>query len=357
MKKIIFALLSITAFVACSNDETTDIQRSAIEFNPTTKGSVRTVATTTTSLSEFYVWSYTNASASQEAKAVMENMRVSNETGDWAYSPVKYWPYDAVLDFYAITPTTLENVTFGVKHHVDVAVAAGSAKINFVGAATLDLRGDAFECQSYPDIIYATSLDLHKADNTGANKVALNFRHAMSQIEFILKNNSSEASEVSYNVLTILVDGLDNKGTYTLPMDASTTSDFAVADSHGTWVSELTNEYPHRFHVATDKVAPQSSMSLTNKDDATNMHMVIPQTTTATFKVHMGIYQGEHFIAQAVKNVDVNVDWKEGYKYTYTLLVDQALDPDLEDDVIDFTITVDEIEIAPNQDVDLTPAP
>lgn len=345
MKKIIFALLSVAAFVACSNDDVVPSHNSAIEFNPTTKNSVRTIATTTNSISEFYVWSYTNADAVRVAKPVMENMKVSNATGDWTYSPVKYWPYEAMLDFYAISP--IAYVGEGVQHHIDAAVDATAAKINFVGAATGDQQGQAFVCQNYPDILYATAVDLTKENNNGT-EVLLNFRHAMAQVEFKLRNESVAETEVSYNVLTILIDGLDNKGTYTLPMAASTTSDFTDEESHGAWVSELTHEYPHRFNVSTDMVAPQTTMSLTNKpigdgEPNKDMHMVIPQKKTAKLNVHMGIYQGEFFIQQVIKDFDLTIDWKEGHKYTYTLVVNGGSDSDL--DPIDFKVTVDEMKI------------
>lgn len=350
MKKIVFALMSVAAFVACSNDEVSEANLSAIEFNPTTKNSVRTVATTTSTISKFNVWSYTNAQGSLEAKPVMENVVVSNATGVWAYSPVKYWPYDATLDFYGITPTTLVGTGNGsVEHHIDVAVNSTAAKINFAAAATSDMQGNAFVCKNYPDILYATALDLTKDDN-GGTTVLMNFRHAMSQVEFKLKNTSAAATEVSYNVMTILLEGIDNKGTYTLPA-ASTTNEFTVAESHGTWASEMNPAIPHRFNVAEDKVAPGQTMSLTNKDNVDDMHMVIPQKKDATLKVHVGIYQGEFFIQQVVKTIPLSVDWKEGHKYTYTLLANSTSDPDL--DPIDFKVTVDDMVIVDNQDVNL----
>lgn len=346
MKKIIFALLSVAAFVACSNDDVVPSPKSAIEFNPTTKNSVRTIATTTNNISKFNVWSYT-----AEGKTVMDNIEVSKATGDWTYSPVKYWPYDATLDFYGITPTTLVGTGNGsVEHHIDVEVEAGSAKINFAGASVSDMRGEFFYCQNYPDILYATALDLTKENNNGT-EVTMNFRHAMAQVEFKVKNSSTIDSEVSYQPVLLMIEGIDNAGTYTLPMAASTTSDFAVEESHGSWVTSLSKAgVPHAFNIADDYIAPGSDAVLIT--DAEDIHYVIPQKKDdAELIVTFGVKQGEHFINGVMKNVVLPVDWKEGHKYTYTLIVNSAIDPDLEDEIIDFTVTVDEMVIVPAQEI------
>ncbi len=345
MKKIIFALLSVAAFVACSNDEVIPSHNSAIEFNPTTKNSVRTIATTTNNISKFNVWSYT-----AEGKTVMDNIEVSNATGEWAYSPVKYWPYDAELDFYGITPTTLPIVEGTVSHHVDVEVAAGSAKINFAGASVFDMHGESFYCKNYPDILYATALNLTKSNNNGT-KVTMNFRHAMAQVEFKVKNSSTIDSEVSYQPSIVMIKGIDNAGTYTLPMAASITSEFAVEESHGSWTTSLSKDgVPHAFDIVTDYIAPGSEAVLIT--DAEDIHYVIPQKKDdAELIVTLGVKQGEHFINGVMKNVVLPVDWKEGHKYTYTLVVNSAIDPDLNDVIIDFDVTVDEMVIAPAQEI------
>ena len=345
MKKIVFALMSVAAFIACSNDEVIPSHNSAIEFNPTTKNSVRTITTTTNNISKFNVWSYT-----AEGKTVMNNIEVSKATGEWAYSPVKYWPYDATLDFYGITPTTLVGTGNGsVEHHIDVEVSADAAKINFAGASISDTRGEFFYCQNYPDILYATALNLTKENNNGT-KVTMNFRHAMAQVEFKVKNSSTIDSEVSYQPSIVMIDGIDNAGTYTLPM-ASTTLDFAAGESHGSWTTSLSKEgVPHSFNVIPNYIAPGSDAVLIT--DANDIHYVLPQKKDdAELIVTFGVQQGEHFIEGVLKNVALPVDWKEGHKYTYTLVVNSAIDPDLNDLIIDFDVTVDEMVIVPAQEI------
>lgn len=333
MKKLSIVLLSAIALAACSKDVVKDSYESAIDFDLSANGTVsKTVASTTSTLKEFKVWSYTQATAAADRKAVMENVVVSknDETGDWTYSPKRYWPHESVLDFYAIAGT--DNVT----------VSAGSAVVDFAETTSEDQFGEAFDCKDNPSIIYATAMDMTKETSLG--RVNVNFRHAMSEIQFKIKNVSSLESEVSYAPVYFTIEGLDSKGTYNLPMAASTTADFDEVTSHGTWttgVVEGKENVPHRVVVSTDKVAPTETKLITAADD---IHMVLPQTKDIKFVVSVNVYQGEHFICNTIKKIPVSVDWKEGIRYTYTLRANEATDPVLPD--IKFDVTVDEFKIA-----------
>lgn len=336
MKKLSIVLLSAIALAACSKDVVKDSYESAIDFDLATNGTVlKTVAPTASTLKEFKVWSYTQATGAADRKAVMENVVVSKneKTGDWTYSPKKYWPYESVLDFYAIAGT--DNVT----------VSAGSAVVDFAETTTADQLGEAFDCKNNPSIVYATAMDMTK--ETLAGRVAVNFRHAMSQLQFKIKNISSVESEVSYAPVYFIIEGLDSKGTYTLPMAASTTLGIDHEDyeeSHGTWttgVVEGKENVPHRVVVSTEKVGPMETELITDADD---IHMVLPQKKDIKLVVSVNVYQGEHFICNTIKKIPVSVDWKEGFRYTYTLRANEANDPALPG--IDFDVTVDEFKIA-----------
>ena len=335
MKKFSILLFSAIAMVACSKDVVTDRNESAIDFEIAAQGTVKTTATTTSSISEFKVWSYTQS----ERKAVMEDITVSKIDGAWTYSPKKYWPYQMDLDFYAIAPTNLTT-----------DVTADYAKINFTGTTAIypqQLATEICDCINYPDIVYATALGMNKETLEGT--VTMNFRHAMSQIQFQVKNASSVESAISYEPILLSIEGLDAQGTYTLPMTAATTSYFEDATSHGTWnsapiVDTEGDIIPHRFVIAQAPVAPGETKLITN---AENYHMVIPQTKNsdqATLEVRFNIYQNGLLIAPEItKSIDFPVDWKEGYRYTYTLVVNEASDGDLPDYVIEFVdVTVDE---------------
>lgn len=328
MKKLSIVLLSAIALAACSKDVVKDSYESAIDFDLSANGTVlKTVASTTSNLKEFKVWSYT-----QDRKAVMENVVVSknDETSDWTYSPKRYWPHESVLDFYAIAGTN------------NVTVSAGSAVVDFAETITEDQLGETFNCIANPSIVYATAMDMTKE----MGSVKMNFRHAMSQIQFIIKNYSSLDSDVSYAPVYFTIEGLDSKGTYTLPMAASTTADFDEATSHGTWTTGVVKDkenVPHRIVVSTGKVGPTESKLITAAD---NIHMVLPQKKDIKFVVSVNVYQGEHFICNTIKRIPVSVDWKEGFRYTYTLAANEAEDPTLPGFAINFDVTVDEFKIA-----------
>lgn len=337
MKKLSIVLLSAIALAACSKDVVKDSYESAIDFDLSANGTVlKTVASTTSTLENFNVWSYTQATEAAGRKAVMENVVVTknDKTGDWTYSPRRYWPHESVLDFYAIAGT--DNVT----------VSAGSAVVDFAEKTTTDQLGEAFDCKNNPCIVYATAMNMTKETSLG--RVNVNFRHAMSQLQFKVKNVSSVASEVSYAPVYLTIEGLDSKGTYTLPMAASTTLGVDHEDyekSRGTWttgVVEGKENVPHRVVVSTDKVAPTEIKLITAADD---IHMVLPQKKNITLVVSLNVYQGEHFICNTIKRIPVSVDWKEGFRYTYTLTANEAKDPVLPGFAIDFDVTVDEFKI------------
>ena len=335
MKKLSIVLLSAIALAACSKDVVKDSYESAIDFDLAANGTIlKTVAPTASTLEEFKVWSYTQATATADRKAVMEGITVKNTESGWTYSPKKYWPHERVLDFYAIAGTDTDNVT----------VSAGSAVVDFAETTTTDQFGEAFDCKDNPCIVYATAMDMTKEKLSG--RVTMNFRHAMSQLQFKVKNISTVKSEVSYAPVYFIIEGLDSKGTYTLPMAASTTAAFDEATSHGTWttgVVEGKENVPHRVVVSTDKVAPTETKLITDADD---IHMVLPQKKDIKFVVSVNIYQGEHFICNTIKKIPVSVDWKEGFRYTYTLRADEAIDPVLNELTIKFDVTVDEFKIA-----------
>lgn len=333
MKKLSIVLLSAIALAACSKDVVKDSYESAIDFDLAANGTVlKTVAPTASTLKEFNVWSYTQATEAADRKAVMEGITVKNTEAGWTYSPKKYWPNEKVLDFYAIAGT--DNVT----------VSAGSAVVDFAETTTTDQFGEAFDCKNNPSIVYATAMDMTK--ETLAGRVTMNFRHAMSQLQFKVKNVSTVESEVSYAPVYFTIEGLDSKGTYTLPMAASTTADFDEATSHGTWttgVVEGKENVPHRVVVSTEKVGPTETKLITDADD---IHMVLPQKKDIKFVVSVNVYQGEFFICNCIKKISTSVDWKEGYRYTYTLRANESTDPTLQEYTIDFDVTVDEFKIA-----------
>lgn len=347
MKKFSIVLLSAIALAACSRDEIVKSNESAIDFDLTTDVSVKTVALTTETIDAFQVWAYTQAPETDGRKAVMENITVSkDDNGAWTYSPKKFWPYDTKLDFYAITPTTLKGSGITPEHQLEVAVSAGSAVVDFAGATNSDQLGEGFNCKNYPDIVYATAMDMTK--ETLAGRAMMNFRHAMSQLQFKIKNVSSKELELSFAPTSLTIEGLDSKGTYTLPMAAATTSDFDIEESHGTWVTSVVEgkeNIPHRIEVISEKVGSMTTQLIT---DAEDIHTVIPQKKDEIkINISVAIYQGEFYITTVTKQIPLEIDWKEGHRYTYTLSASELIIPDDPNDPyeITFEVSVDEFRI------------
>lgn len=338
MKKIFIAMLSVVALAACSQDEVTDIQREYIDFNPTTKNSVRTAPVTTANLSSFYVWGY-----SSQGNAIMEAQEVTSDGSAWTYSPKKYWPMDGTVDFYALYPTS---VTGTPAHTLTPTVSLDGASVYFRAAESSGMSGDYIAAETVPDLVYATAIDMSKGNTNGADgKVLVKMQHAMSQIAFKLKNNTTADLGITVESSNVIyLYGLYYDGTYTLP--AESTSNEGVK---GSWARGLKDTQLCLFPTTMGVVAETGAdaVLISDADDAC---FVLPQNLDIEFGVVCTIKQNGVSIFSGVKRVSTTVNWQEGYKYTYTFIID---DDTIEDDAIEFTAEVTPIEEATGEELGL----
>lgn len=269
-------------------------------------------------------------------------------------------------------------------------MAEGKAVAKFVNFEVND------DVAAQQDLIYAVKTNQSKPGEDAANTpVALNFRHALSQIVFQAKNTNAN--------LYVEISGVDvvnvgNTNTFTFPSvdtdmniedHTGATADYpAGADGWGTW-AELTSGTAS-YAVAFDAVAVKGDnnvVALTTTDDGakagefnSNTMLLLPQTTTAVdIDKQFGTDGGSYFLVNCIiKNVKdgsgvagdddvylwgaanapkklaipVAFDWKQGKKYIYTLVFGEGnggYDPDPEDPKPDpvlvpitFTVSVDD---------------
>lgn len=389
MKKIISGIAVLMLLVSCSKEEVIDVNHDGdeITFDVVTNSATRAadVYCNNNMPKEFYV------SAISDGMSYIDEDHIAYENGSWVNkSGVRYWPETAV-DFYAYYN---DNGSYSWSVENQKAVAKF---VNF------EVNNNVAEQQ---DLIYAVKTNQSKPGEDDANTpVALNFRHALSQIVFQAKNTNAN--------LYVEISGVDvvnvgNTNTFTFPSvdtdnnivdHEGATADYpAGADGWGTW-AELTSGTAS-YAVAFDAVAVKGDnnvVALTTTDDGekdgefnANTMLLLPQTTTAwDAESKLGETSGSYFLVNCIiKNVKdgsgvagdddvylwgaantpkklaipVAFNWEQGKKYIYTLVFGEGnggYEPDPEDPTPDpvlvpitFTVTVDDFVTPPATEVE-----
>lgn len=284
-------------------------------------------------------------------------------SGSWYDATgTRYWPQDKNLNFFA--------------------------EVN--GQAEFDYNNGAPKFNNFkvkPTV--ADQLDLMYSVNMGAvnngSPVALNFRHALSQVCFRATNNTNNL-DVTIN--SVSVGHLTDGGSYTYPL---ATTDGPIVDpghddiynegtvdrNRGSWALDenYVNEYVASVNggqvviktTDTEKTKNLTCPESNHANGWANVMTLMPQKVEAWNPEKKGTdYNGAYFLLDVVLNdngtngvqihkgkiaIPVNIDWKEGYRYIYTFVFNEGSNggytptPDNPQPVltgISYTVTVDD---------------
>lgn len=245
-KSILMALLAMALVTACTNDETIEMNQgegislSAIAGKATRAGSE---ATTTNNIDNFHVYAFT-----QGVKYMDHD--VQKQGNVWSYGDTKFWP-ETDVDFYSYSPTDTKN------GNVDITVD-GDKKIT------------GYEVPGDEDLLYALNLAEKKAEHEGKQPVLVNFRHALSQIVFRIKNTSSN---LTVFVDAVKVEGIEKQGTFSWPTLSTTTQwqgtekDTETDKSWGTWDIAYNKENAKHNSYAAE-ITPIMELGFTGSEEA-----------------------------------------------------------------------------------------
>lgn len=345
MKKILFAVLAVFALVSCAKDVETSVQKSAIDFSTSTKYVNRSAVINQDNFTSFDVYAYTSL---KETLMSGQTVSYTDATG-WTYTPKKYWPEDGVsVNFYSVYPMELENDDNAnpvAAHKLSVTLtppSEGFAVIpGFNFEANSETQEDPVAANSVPDIIYATAVN---KTNTGA-KVKMQFRHAMAQIAFKIANDATSKDVTYTSAGEITIEDIICSGSYNMPTTASTSD---ATPAQGTWMLGMEDKNTWSFPVEAGVVAAYGNTSdnaLSISDDE-DVCFVIPGSAVGSngkvkVTVPFIIKQGDIVLSKK-QTVEIDADWKEGYRYIYTLMInDETLGSS---NVIDFDAVVEEIK-------------
>ena len=402
MKKVLLGTLAVLILAACSKDEVVQQNpNDAISFSATTGKAISRAADGYCNNSlpgDFKVWAAAQGkSYFENEKYVKYNDAASGAPAVYKYKPedgvMRYWPATGTVDFFA---TKNENGTVTFTY-------TGTTSLAFAGFA---VNGTVSE---QTDFIYAVNKEATKTSASDGT-TTLNFRHALSQIEFQAKN---ENSKIYVEIDGVSVKKVNSKGDFSVNVETannyvkhdfgSTKVDPDPREGRCSWTGQNTKaDYDVTF-TAIPVATTATSLTVT---DATgefnpNTMYLLPQTLTAWNKSAAASTQTDsYFIVNALiynvagasvdKDKDVVVwgdntsgtwktkpiaipvpastKWEDGKRYVYTFVFttdgNGGYDPGTNEPVltpIKLSVTVDDFVDAGNSDVNMgdktVPAP
>lgn len=399
MKKFILAVPALLALaaVSCTKSEVLESNDGEIRFNVVANNATKADAIycNNNKPSEFTVY----AESSDGKTYIYGDKITSPDDGNtWVNeSGTRFWPNDLSLDFYAVVNGEID---------WNVGAAEGTAPASIVN---FEVPTDV---AAQKDLLYAVKTDQAKTD--GADKmdaVALNFRHALSQIVFNAKNTNEN---LYVEVSGVSIVNVANINTFAFPIadtddnmedadhDGSFNNPITYDDSWGKWNTLTAGATVYPVNFETVKVEGNKTLVdlTTNATEYnTNALLMLPQTSTAWnpetvpspglvgnasngsyFLVNCAIYNvaGDEFdveedtplwgttAAHKQAAIPVAINWEQGKKYIYTFIFGEGggydpedpdpEDPDKPDPVlipITFEVTVDDFVEVPAQDIDM----
>lgn len=267
MKKYLFLALGVAALTSCSSDEVTELnQGNEIKFSVVADNDSRAanIYCNNNLMDNFTLY------ASTGDKDFIVDEVYNNDNGEFKTTAKRYWPENDALDFYAIK-------------NAELTWDAGQIP---TGDFTVEpVVGDQV------DFVYSVEKGKKKSDlDVVDGKVTLNFRHALSQIEFQAKN---ENPDLMVEILNVKVGNANSVGDFTFPnvstKDNYVNHDGAVTPNPGagviTWANQAT---PVNYQLDADVTA----VTLLKDDQVhpityvkgdlttyTNSMLLLPQTT------------------------------------------------------------------------------
>lgn len=300
MKKVLLGTLAVLTLAACSKDEV--IQQNPndeITFSVVTNKAVSRAADGYCNKSlpgSFNVWARHKADGASVYTSYFKGEQYNKPTTGNTYTQndgtKRYWPESGKLDFFALvnsqgTPTWKENPTGS-----EVALTVTNYQVETTPGAQ-------------KDFMYAVTTE--QATKTATT---LNFRHALSQIEFQAKN---ENSKIYVKVSGVKVMNVKDQGTFALPM-ASTATPYVgtpeSGDKHTTLPSLGASETIENQGTWKSTSSTAQYIIATLKADATEI--------TNETKVVVGVPKGDDPVSLTVTDPD-----KKEYNYNTLYVLPQ----------------------------------
>ena len=311
MKKVIFgtALASMALLSACSSDnELANVEtaaNNAIGFHVVgNKAETRANIVDNSNINgtDFNVYAFTKDGKAfmgqSDTEFAWNGINIVNKDGKWDYataSDLRYWPeITTPLDFYAVNPSTVgENDRMNLSWDM-------TSSIQKIFYTTVDEHGNEKGHTNY-DVMYAIAKDQTKETKSG--KVALTFKHILSQIAFKAK---TKEADMKVEIKGMKIHNFQTGGTFTFPADANT-----AATREGNWA-------PNGINALTYFIGVKNKTTVDSKDKATEIFtepiLFVPQKLIPWATTPSSPMTKEAADAAKQSYLEVNCKiWKDGH--------------------------------------------
>lgn len=362
MKKILIGAIGLLALASCSQNETLEVNNDGNEilFGVSTENATRVQSgelfSSTVKPTEFTVFaSYNNANFFPNTGAVKVMQDATDNTKWVTDGKTYYWPNTGNINFFAVRNGG--TLTWN-------PAAGGSLTSEF----TVSNQGVTYptpnenDANNQVDFIYA-----YATSAKTANKVPLNFKHALSQVVFKAKNTHAD---IEVQIDKIAVCFVKEKGTFTFP---------TAVDTEGSW--NLDGSPVYDYVVSFDKTKIVNTVELTSKaEQSQDALLLLPQTVGANqpetcylpnaLLAEMPTRNGFYFLVKLSYKDTTNgvylygsesqteyvaipaaIKWEQGKRYVYTFVFGDGMNggyvPGTPNPVlypINFSVTVDDFE-------------
>ena len=355
MKKSLFLVaIAATALASCTSDELVQVNNgNEIKFAIAADNDSRaaTVFCNANLMPGFQVYAgYQNNGA--WSTFIEEDLITVLSDGKCTQSETRYWPEEGTLDFYGLVNLNGDGYTLESASNLDDQITWG------VETPVVNDFTPNTDVTKQTDLLYAVAT----GKSSSSAPVLMNFRHALSQIEFRAKNDNPA---LQVFVSAVRIGQTYAKGSYTLPklstednlVDHTVDKDDDYAAAHenanrGTWAVNTNEKADYYVPFNEVSVAYGTTQDLTISTDGAqtnnNSLLLIPameagSATTAwdpasdNNTAYNGTYIAVYckILNVAGDSYDANTDvavlhegwavipasfkWKQGKKYIYTI--------------------------------------
>ena len=236
---------------------------------------------------DFHLWAYyveadpNRGAAANSVYDGMANIKVDYDEGAWSTNPIHFWPGTGKeLKFFAVSAN--ENISTGIYTDGNIVPDVTESSENYGGLTINSFTVSPTNPSS--DLMVADYLE----QDQSTLDVALNFRHALSKVQFLFKNDKAAGENPDPNtqvwVQHVEVKKVANVGSLTVAPTSTSAERFAwvpsatstfVADYIGTAVAATVTDSAN--DATNYSINPDNSMKLSATLTEYATWLVIPQ--------------------------------------------------------------------------------
>ncbi len=289
MKKIFSAIISLTALVACTKENTLQTaDKVAITFeNSFVDNTTKATDLTTENIANFGVYASVKNSAGAQGLILTNEPVSGSKASGYSYTNTQYWVPNATYSFVAIAPHTEAHWKY-----------TPATETNGVNAYNGVISFDNVSAAANQDVIFASHQRSMPSTITSVTPVSLTFNHILSRVRLTFINAITPTANISLQINNVKITNAYEKGTLEV-------RDGSVATS--TWtVSNKTLSVPF---------ANNKAILAGEKSESTEHHYFIPAETTYNVTFDVTIYQAGVQLGTYSRTASVDVKMSQGASY------------------------------------------